>query len=402
LQAPSAPTQANWRPTLQPQREYTTSTSQIQHSFRLGTAHGRFEMHDRPKRPSAAWKDLTKRERMAGGATSPMKRAGIISIFAVLVVAVSVAALHYELRARADEALPELLELAPADSTFIAYTDVASLRQSPLVQKATALAQPAATDNDYQEFVRGTGFDYQQDLDRVLVAGKTDAAPGSTIAVAEGRFDQKKIKAYALRTGKTENEQGRTVYIVPSTTPGKTFSFSFLSASRIAFSDGDDAFATPGAFSNSKLDGTMHERLSRVAGAPLFVAAKVPTPAPNATAPTGAPALVSSLFKSVSWVEIAARPDGDNVIVSAEAECGTPEDAQKVATALELMRTIVQGAMSGYKGDKQLSAENLASIESVIKAATITTAADRARLLFTMTPDVIKLPTTLQPAPNQH
>src|SRR5579862_4018626 len=84
LQAPSAPTQANWRPTLQPQREYTTSTSQIQHSFRLGTAHVRFEMHDRPKRPSAAWKDLTKRERMAGGATSPMKRAGIISIFAVL------------------------------------------------------------------------------------------------------------------------------------------------------------------------------------------------------------------------------------------------------------------------------------------------------------------------------
>ena len=331
-----------------------------------------------------------------------MKRLGIISVFAVLVVAMSAAELRYELRARADEALPELLELAPADSTFIAYTDVASLRQSPLVQKATALAQPAATDNDYQEFVRGTGFDYQRDLDRFLVAGKTSATPGSTIAVAEGRFDRKKITAYALRTGKAENEQGRTVYVVPSTTSGKSFSFSFLSASRIAFSDGDNAFAMPGAFSNSKLDGAMRERLSRVAGAPLFLAAKMPEPDHNASAPTGAPALVSSLFKSVSWVELAARSDGDNVIVSAEAECGTPEDAQKVATALELMRTMVQGAMAGYKGDKQLSAENLASVQNVIKAATITTAAGRARLLLTMTPDVINLPATLQGTPGPH
>lgn len=328
-----------------------------------------------------------------------MKRLGIISTFALLVIAVSATALRYELRVRAAEALPELLELAPADSTFIAYTDVASLRESPLIQKATEMARPTTTDNDYQAFVHATGFDYERDLDRVLVAGKTDAAPGSTIAVAEGRFDQKKITDYALRTGKTEDEQGRAVYVVPSTTPGKTFSFSFLSASRIAFSDGNDAFAAPGAFSNSNLNGAMRERLSRVAGAPLFLAAKVPTPDHNASASTGTPALVSSLFKSVSWVEIAARPDGDNVIVSAEAECGTPEDAQKVATALELMRSMVQGAMAGYKGDKQLSAENVASVERVIKAATITTAADRTRLLFTMTPDLIKLPAAIQAAP---
>lgn len=330
-----------------------------------------------------------------------MKRLGIISAFAVLVIAVSATALRYELRARAAEALPELLELAPADSTFIAYSNVASLRESPLIQKATELARPTATDNDYQEFVRATGFSYERDLDRVLVAGKTNAAPGSTIAVAEGRFDQKKITAYALRTGKTENEQGRAVYVVPSNTPGKTFSFSFLSASRVAFSDGDDAFAVPGAFSNSNLDEAMRERLSRVAGAPLFIAAKVPRPDRNASAPNGAPAFLSALFQSVSWVDIAARPDGDNVIVSAEAECGTAENAQKVATALELLRGMAQGAMAGYKPDKQVSAENVASVERVIKAASITATAERARLLITMTPDMIKLP-AFQTAPAAH
>jgi hypothetical protein len=215
--------------------------------------------------------------------------------------------------------------------------------------------------------------------------------------VAEGRFDQKKIIDYALRTAKTENQNGRAVYVMPSTTPGKSFAFSFLSASRIAFSEGDSAFARPGAFSNSNLDASMRERLSRVAGAPLFLAAKAPEH--TAGASNGAPALFASLFQSVSWVDVAARPDGENVIFSAEAECGTPEDAQKVGTALELLRSMVQGAIAGYKGDKQISTEDVASVQRVIKAASITAAADRARLLVTMTPDMIKLPAAVQTAP---
>jgi hypothetical protein len=330
-----------------------------------------------------------------------VKRLSIISAFAIAVIAVSGAALRYEVRARA-EALPELLELAPVDSTFIAYADVAALRESPLVQKATALAQPPATDRDYQEFVRETGFDYERDLDQMLVAGVANATPGSIIAVADGRFDQKKIVEYALRTAKTESENGRTVYVMPSVAPGKTVAFSFLSANRIAVSDGDDVFAKPGAFSNAHLDDAMRERLSRVAGAPLFLAAK--TPAQKTSSPDGGPAaFVSSLFQSVTWVDLAARPDGENVILSAEAECGTPEDAQKVATALELMRTMVQGAIAGNKGNGQVSAENVASAERLLKAASITAAADRARLLITMTPDMIKLPAASpQAKPSAH
>jgi hypothetical protein len=77
-----------------------------------------------------------------------MKRLSVILASAIMVIAVSAAALRYELRARAAEALPGLLEIAPADSTFIVYADVAALRQSPHVQKATTLAQPNATDND--------------------------------------------------------------------------------------------------------------------------------------------------------------------------------------------------------------------------------------------------------------
>jgi len=332
-----------------------------------------------------------------------MKRLALISALAIPVVAVSAAAVRYELRVRAAaDALPELLELAPADSTFIAYADVAALRQATLVQKATALARAPAQDNDYQDFVRATGFDYERDLDRVLLAGQTNAAPGTTFAVADGRFDEKKIEDYALRSGKIANENGRTVYVMPSVTPGKSIAFSFLSASRIAVSDGEDVFARPGAFSNSNLDGAMRERLSRVAGAPLFFAAK--TPARGASAPDGNPAaFAAALFQSVTWVDFAARPDGDNVILSAVAECGTPENAQKVASALELVRTMVQGAIAGSKDNQQVSAENLASAQRLLQAASVTAAADRARLLITVTPDMVRAQAlTPQPTPAAH
>jgi hypothetical protein len=331
------------------------------------------------------------------------KRLRIISMAVIVATAVFAAAVRYELHVRAAaEALPVLLDLAPADSTFIAYADVAALRQASLIQVATALAQPPKTDKDYQEFVRGTGFDYEKDLDRVLVASKGNADPTAFVAVAEGRFDQQKIAAYAQREGKVENENGRTVYVMPSTSPGKMFSFAFLSAGRVAFSVGTDSFAQQGMFSSSPLDSAMRERLSRVAGAPFFLAAK--TPPRSATPPGNAPAaFAASLFQSVTWVDFAAQPDGDNVVLSAEAECGTPEDAQKVATAIDLVRTMIQGAIAGSKGNTQMSPENVAAAERAMKMASVTPVADRVRLLVTVTPDMIKsLSAASQPPPAAH
>src|ERR1700734_883830 len=159
-----------------------------------------------------------------------MKRS--LMILAIVAVGVCTVGLRHELRARsASDAgdLPALLNMAPADSTFVAYADVAALRQNPLLQRAAAMAQPATEDRDYVEFVQATGFDYQRGLDRVLLATGPGAAAGGTIAIAEGRFDQKKIEDYALRSGKIENENGRPVYVVPSATPGKNVSFAFLS-----------------------------------------------------------------------------------------------------------------------------------------------------------------------------
>jgi hypothetical protein len=315
-----------------------------------------------------------------------MKRSFIV--LAIVVAGVAMAGLGYELRARSARAdsLPELLDMAPADSTFIAYADVAALRQDPLVERAAALAQPATEDRDYAEFVRATGFNYQRDLDRVVFASRPSANAGGTMAVAEGRFDQKKIQEYALRSGKVEDHNGRAVYSVPSATPGRSISFVFLSANRIAVSDGGNLSAAQAGLSHTPLDPAMHDRLSRVAAAPLFFAAKMPAPgATGANAASGA----LSLVESVRWLDFAARPDGGDVILSAEGECGSPEEAQKVAATLELLRGVLRSAIADPKAAIRMSPASASATERILKAASVTTTAERVRLLVTMTPDML-------------
>ena len=160
-----------------------------------------------------------------------MKRNTIIAMIVALtgILLVGVAARYApQLRhqARADS-LPELIDLAPADSTLVAYADLAALRASPLVQVLAAMAQPSNVDHDYAEFVRATGFDYQKDLDRFVIATRTGTA-AQTLVFAEGRFDHARIEGYALRSGTLVNQNGRTIYVVPSGTAGKKVSLTFL------------------------------------------------------------------------------------------------------------------------------------------------------------------------------
>lgn len=322
-------------------------------------------------------------------------------ILAIATACLGVVAVRHELKARAiadASSLPDLLNLAPADSTFIAYSDVAALRQSPLIQQVEALAKPATMDRDYADFVSATGFDYERDLDHVVLATRPDGSAQETFAFAEGRFDQKKIEAYASRSGKIQNQNGRTVYVVPSTTAGKSVSLSFLSPNRIAVSEGGNIFAAPGGFSAAPLDPALRERLSRVAGAPFFFTAKMPARgAMGASNPVAAS--VSSLFESIRWLDVAARPDGDNLILSAEGECGTPDQAQKVASTLELLRAVVEGALANPNSSMRLPADSAATAERLLKAASITSTADRVRLLITVTSDMLHLPGAAAPAP---
>ena len=71
---------------------------------------------------------------------------------------------------------------------------------------------------------------------------------------------------------------------------------------------------------------------------------------PTISLPAGVQsAQLANLARSVQWVTLAARPEGDNVRISLEGECATPTDARQLQSALEILRLFGQAALQNPK-----------------------------------------------------
>jgi hypothetical protein len=287
----------------------------------------------------------------------------------------------------------DVLALVPGDASMIVYADMAVLRGEPLVQRLVAMAPQVKPGSEYAEFVGATGFEYQRDLDRVLLATRSVPTPQSldsqapasqTLVIADGRFDQKKIEAYALRSGKVEQRNGHTVYTTPAATPGKVTAFTFLAAGRLALADGGDISGVLGERSQGPVDAALQEQVSRVAGAPLFLVAK-----PQAIFPGGRTANFSTPLDGLRWVNLAARPEGDRVLLSAEGACDSPEQAKQMAATLELLRGLARGMLADPQGRGGLPAETAQAISQIFQAAQISIEESRVRLLVSIDPAML-------------
>ena len=84
-----------------------------------------------------------------------------------------------------------LVQMLPPDRSIHVYVNLKAMRAGGLLDVlagAATLEEP-----DYKQFVAETGFDYRTDLDGVAVAFRD----GDVFYAAEGRFDWKKLAAYA-------------------------------------------------------------------------------------------------------------------------------------------------------------------------------------------------------------
>jgi hypothetical protein len=293
--------------------------------------------------------------------------------------------LAYELRVhvfRADHSFPELIELAPAHPTFIAYIDLAELRKEPLIGHLAALAEPVIADPDYEQFISSTGFDYQRDLDQVAIAATADGK----LVIADGRFDRKKIEEYALRSGTVERRDGHTIYVMKSKIPGRDISLTFLGAHRIVLGEGGD-FMGYLTSPRAPLDPAMRQRLSRVAGSPAFAGWKIPDSLRQAAGRTGT--FTVPALQSLRGIDLAIKPEAQQLLISVEGECDDAPQAQNLSASLNFLRTILPAGLAGTKMRGQMSAENAALVARLVDATEITTNNDRVRLLLTVSPDMI-------------
>src|SRR4029077_18880664 len=114
---------------------------------------------------------------------------------------------------------PELLSALPAGAPTLVYLDLAAVRASSFYQHRPDKGPIAVPNQDYADFVRSTGFDFEKDLDRVVIASwpaPSGKEPTKNVVIADGRFDRAKIRDYAMRKGKLDRQQGRDVFLFPT------------------------------------------------------------------------------------------------------------------------------------------------------------------------------------------
>jgi len=334
-------------------------------------------------------------------------RKTVLIAMGLTVFAIAAAFLFYVSFRRGETAhassVPDLLSALPAGAPTLAYIDLAAVRASSFYQNRPDKGRITVPDRNYAEFVRSTGFDFEKDLDRVALAA-WPAPPGSSasakepkkiVVIADGRFDRAKIREYAKQKGKIDHEQGHEVFRFPADDPANWNSLFFLDDHRVAIIEGSSIAALFASHasnpSNDSSGDPARNRAARMDGAAAFIVTRVPTVPDNFSQGSVQSAQLASLARSVQWITLAAAPDGDNLRVSLEGECATSTDARQLQAALEMLRLFGRAALESPKTRQSMDPAAFAVSESLLKTAEVTATAERTRILFELTPDVLKL-----------
>jgi tRNA-dihydrouridine synthase len=143
---------------------------------------------------------------------------------------------------------------------------------------------------------------------------------------------------------------------------------------------GDDPAADPA-----------RQRAARLDGAAAFAITRVP-PIPDNFGPGGEQsAQLAALVRSVRWVTLAARPEGDDLRVALEGECDNGEDARQLQSALEVLRMFGRAALDNPKTKQQMDPAMNSVLQNLLQNADVTESGERVRVLLELTPDVFSL-----------
>src|SRR5258708_17655662 len=218
----------------------------------------------------------------------------------------------------------QLLQLIPTGSSAVIYVDLNEFRESSFLAKLYEWAPHPAEDSEYAQFVRETGFSYERDLHRVVVAISKPAADTNFVEIADGKFDRKKIEAVLFHNGAPSQHGKWKIFRLNATANDKPLSVAFLSDSRIALSNSEDLAGGAAAASSEPGYGEWNARFERLAGTPVFAVIRQDSAVQSSIgnmAPGGyrSPQL-SALLDQLQWISVAGKPDGDQLRVVAEGE----------------------------------------------------------------------------------
>ncbi|MGA9883084.1 MAG: hypothetical protein WBQ34_05110 [Candidatus Acidiferrales bacterium] len=292
---------------------------------------------------------------------------------------------------------PGIFSELPPTAPVIGFANVAELRDlqnTPLASVLGLAAPGPAEDREYHQFVRDTGFDYTRDLDKVAVAFwpanliQTAGTIGQNrmLAVADGRFDQQKIDAYALRTGKAVKQGERTLYGVPGNPP---VAFEFFSPTRILIASGPNPVSLLMIADPPSNGAAIQARISRVAGAPIFAVAETRNlPSSFYSNFHNSPQL-EALAKSIRELTLAAQPGGNSINTVVDARCDSLTNALEISTLLDGFRVIARAELSDPNVQRQMTHQQNRFLTGLLRQAKVNRDSNWVRLTFQITPAML-------------
>jgi hypothetical protein len=335
------------------------------------------------------------------------KRLSIISSAVLLLLAAVAFYAYQQWSGGESSARQNMLALMPTEATAVLYANFAELRQSPFAGELYAwVPRPQQVDADYARFLRDTGFDYERDLNQVAIAALQRGQDTILFAVADGRFDQKRIIAYASQSGTLENRNGRQIFSVAVSGAPNKISFTFLRKNRIALTN-DAGLAALLAESPQGEDARQwRQRFERLAGSPVFAVIRQDGNTGSALAARSPGGLqspqLSALLNQLQWITLAGKPEGDLLRVVTEGECPVDATARQLSDLLNGVLVLAQVGLNGPKTRQQLDPQTREAYLEILKGAEVSRL-DRGetksvRLIFDVTPKFLAAARTTIPA----
>jgi hypothetical protein len=326
-----------------------------------------------------------------------LNRKKLVVGFLIFGVALTLGWLYFHSHMRdAQSAREDLLSRLPADSTSVVYVDFQELRASAFLSQILAWAPQPQIEAEYEKFVQATGFDYERDLDRVGVSFSGSAQSPKTMAVAEGRFDRKKIEGYSAHFGTLKRANGKTIYAVNLSNPPRTAYFTFLRDDQAAIcNDASCFFQASGKSMNSE---EWREHFLRMAGTPLFGVmrqdSQLLTELSQRTPGGYRSPQLATLLGQLQWVSVGAKPEGDQLRVVADGETSNEMVIRQLNDMFSGLLILAQAGLDDPKSRKQLDPKLREAYAGLLKSAEVQKldrgTSKSVRLIFEITPQLLE------------
>lgn len=289
----------------------------------------------------------------------------------------------------------EMLAKMPEDATAVAFIDLAQFRSSPFLAQLFVWAPRPPVEEDYTQFVKATGFNYEKDLDRFALAISQQSV---RFAIAEGRFDRKKIEAYAERSGLRISHNGVVVFSINWKNSSRPSFFTFLRDDRIAWTD-DPSYAA--LFEKPRSESSAAEwteHFSRLAGTPVFGVLRqdgsaVASLAQQAPGGFRSPQL-AALLAQLQWVTIGGKPEGSVLRVVVDGECTNEMTIHQLRDFFGGIIVLAQAGLNTPDTRKKLDPQVRDAYLDLLKSADVETidrgTSKSVRLIFDVTPKILQ------------